>query len=115
MNIFREFLRGKNTGRILFNRLVEKYVKLEGITLDLGCAHKMSYYRFMDTGKGRIFTADFVKTGNVSVILNLERDLPFKDNSVDIYRVLKRGGKFYMSILSWFAILMITTSIPRKG
>ncbi|MHC1587044.1 MAG: class I SAM-dependent methyltransferase [Candidatus Syntropharchaeia archaeon] len=118
MNVVKEFFRGKNVGRVLFNKLVEKHVKLKGITLDLGCTQRMSYYRFMDTSKTKIFMADFMKTKNVSLILDLEKDLPFKDNSVDniilfsvlehiydphkllkeIHRVLKRGGKFYMSI-----------------
>lgn len=118
MKTFREFLRGKNIGRVLLNRAVERNVKLEGITLDMATTKRMSYYRFMDTSKGRIFTADFEKTENVSVVLNLEEDLPFKNNSVDniilfniiehiynphklleeVHRVLKKNGKLYASI-----------------
>jgi len=118
MNVVKEFLKGKNVGRVLFNRLVEKHVKVKGITLDLGCTGKMSYYRFMDTGKGRIFMADIEKRGNATVILNLEKELPFHNNSVDnvilfnvlehiynpykvleeIYRILKKNGKVYTSI-----------------
>ena len=82
MKIFGEFLKGKNVGRILFNRLVEKHVKPNGLTLDLGCTQKMSYYRFMDTSKGKVLMADFVKAKEVDIVLDLERKLPFKYNSV---------------------------------
>ncbi len=100
------------------NRAVEKYVKPEGITLDLGCGQRTSYYRFMDTTKSKTFMADLEKTENVSLVLNLEKDLPFKDNSVDnmllfnvlehlydpcklleeIHRTLKKQGKLYVYI-----------------
>jgi len=118
MKTFREFSRGKNIGRVLFNKIVEKHVKPEGITIDMGTTKKMSYYRFMDTGKGRIFTADFQRTENVSVVLDLEDNLPFRNNSVDnvimfsilehiydpqrlleeVRRVLKKEGRIYVSI-----------------
>jgi SAM-dependent methyltransferase len=118
MSTFREFMRGKNIGRVMFNRIAGEHVKLEGTTLDFGSAQKMSYYRFMDTSKTRIFRADLAKGKDVSVLLNLEDSLPFRDNSVDnvvlfailehiydprklldeIRRILKRQGKLYLSV-----------------
>jgi len=118
MSAFREFMKGKNIARVLFNKIVEKNMNLEGLTLELGSTQKMSYHRFMDTSKTRIFMADFVKGKDVSVLLNLECDLPFKDNSIDnillfaviehvynpyklldeTHRVLKRQGKLYLSV-----------------
>jgi len=100
--------------RALLDIRVES-VSVKGLTLDLGSSRNLvpSYYDYLESiERERVITVDVVKYNRPHVLADLERNLPFKDNSVqsvimfnllehiyhhqnlcsEVHRVLKKGG-----------------------
>lgn len=107
---------GKTLRRIQFNWQLETWCKdFHGTILDLGARAQDSYTKFLPHGCRVIATDINASEGIVAVDLN--EPLPFEDNSMDvvtlffviyiledqsktlkeIHRVLKPGGKLYIS------------------
>ena len=106
--------------RTLLNTRVED-LSLNGIILDLGSSRNRfpSYYdHFKNIDREKVITVDVVRDNRPHVLADLERNLPFKDNSVhcvimfnllehiyhhlnlcsEVYRVLEKGGICYIFV-----------------
>lgn len=113
----KEVYSGKTIGRILFNREVFLNCKnVEGDVIDLATGEMPSYYKFLPKGLN-IKRADYVKKTGAEEPVDLNKPLPFLDNTFDsvflfnavyiledpfetlleIKRILKVGGKLYLS------------------
>jgi len=114
----REVFAGKSIGRILFNWHIQKYCRnLSGVCIDLAAGNNPSYHRYWNLSKEQVIKADYNKEKDIDVIVNLNHQLPFKNNYADniflfnaiyiikrpedllkeIYRVLKPGGTFFLN------------------
>ncbi|MBI4872216.1 MAG: class I SAM-dependent methyltransferase [Candidatus Riflebacteria bacterium] len=109
--------RGKSLGRVLANNQIRAAFHPAGVTLDLGSGAASSYrLRYLDTSRvARYLRADLVPSYHPDVVLDLERQLPFRERAFDsillvnvthliydlralmreICRVLAPGGAFY--------------------
>lgn len=116
-DLAREVFRGKSIGRILFNRKVREHgAEYRGKILDLGAGSTASYLRYLPAGLD-ITSTDLEGKSGIDKAVDLNSPLPFTDESFDtvflfnvlyiledriatlreIRRVLKRGGKLYLS------------------
>ncbi len=114
-----ELLKGKSLGRILLNLSLEQHY-LSGDVLDLGSkSGNSSYYRYFKkkTNTNLQFTDLHGSEGQVQVV-DVEKTLPYENEKYDcvlafnlfehvfnyglapseIYRILKPGGRFYISV-----------------
>jgi len=109
-------LSGKTIGRIYFNEAVRMHAReLSGRVLDLAGGASPSYLPLLPAGIGLVRT-DLVASPGVEAV-DINAPLPFPDSSFDavllfnalyaaedqdalareIYRVLKKGGKWYLA------------------
>lgn len=116
--VAKELFKGHSLLRVLFNESIQ-YYKIDRKVLDLGSkSMKSPYYQKLQMGKGTDVTFTDLFEGEGVVKLNVEEKFPFEDNSFDyvisfhlfehvfnfqnsaseIYRVLKPGGKFIVSV-----------------
>jgi len=75
-------MKGKNSIRVKMNEICKKHVSLKDISLDLGSIGSSSYLRFINNS-GILFFVDKYKSSNVSILADLENNLPFKRKSVN--------------------------------
>ena len=108
--------RGKTLRRIVFNWKLEEWCKdFHGVVLDLGAGSNQSYRKWLPKD-AELITTDIEEKDGVQMV-DLNKKLPFEDNSIDIAtlfftlyilddnaetlreikRVLKSGGKLYLS------------------
>jgi SAM-dependent methyltransferase len=113
----KEVYGGKTLGRIIFNNEVALGCKdVKGVVADLATGEKPSYYKFLPKDLD-IKRADYIKKTGADEPIDLNKPLPFLDNTfdaiflfnaiyilndpnktlVEIKRILKIGGKLYLS------------------
>jgi len=119
VELFKETMKGKSIGRILFNWEVRKHCSnLRGVMIDLACgSDKPSYYRFWSINPSKLIRVDSDEKARPDIVANLDESLPFKDDFADnvflfnaiyilkkpenlvkeVFRILKDGGVFYFS------------------
>ncbi len=116
--LFNETYRGKTIARTLFNLEIKKHVKnIGGVIIDLGGGKNPSYERFWNINPEKFIRVDINKKSEPDVIADLNEPLPFSNNFADviflfnviyilenpgivlkeIYRVLKPGGKLFIT------------------
>lgn len=116
LDFIRSIFRGKTLRRIVFNwRLQEWCRDFHGVILDLGAGSIQSYRKWLPKDAELIAT-DIEEKDGVQIV-DLNKSLPFADNSIDvatlffalyiledsketlkeIKRVLKLGGRLYLS------------------
>ncbi len=117
IEFIREVYGGKTIGRILFNdQVFLNCNKISGEIVDLASGEKPSYYNFLPKDI-KIKRSDYIKKSGVENYIDLNEILPFPDNTFDVVlmfnaiyilndptktlseikRVLKPGGKFFLS------------------
>jgi len=123
MNKFVDFaiqvFRGKSIYRILFNWQVAKYCQnLKGRCLDLACGGEPSYYKYLFLANiSELIKTDYNNDKKPDLNIDLNKKLVFKNKSFDniflfnaiyiikkpedlireIYRILKKDGRFFMA------------------
>src|SRR3989344_1942625 len=116
--LFNYTYRGKTIARTLFNLEIKKHVKnIGGVIIDLGGGKNPSYERFWNINPEKFIRVDINKKSEPDVIADLNEPLPFSNNFADviflfnviyilenpgivlkeIYRVLKPGGKLFIT------------------
>jgi len=79
----KQVFQGKTICRILLNWQVKQYCQnLTGLCVDLAGGKNPSYYRYWDL-KGKLVRSDYDKSKNPDLLIDLNKPLVFKDNSVD--------------------------------
>lgn len=118
ISLFKETYHGKTIARTLFNWEISKHIKnISGVILDLGGGKNPSYERFWQIKPDKFIRVDINEKAKPDVIVDLNESLPFSDNFADaiflfsviyiledpgktlreIYRILKPGGKLFMT------------------
>ena len=118
LSLFKETFGGKTIARTLFNFEISKHVKnIGGVVIDLGGGKNPSYERFWNIKPEKFVRVDINEKSGPDIIADLNKPLPFSDNFSDtiflfnviyilesptavlkeIHRVLKRGGKLFMT------------------
>lgn len=118
-SLFKEILSGKNIGRFLENRELEK-ITINGNGIDLGAkSGSSSYFRYLNKSDDtQVIFSDLNSTSEKILKIDLENDFPVENNSQDFlllmnvmehlynyrkcvsesYRILKPGGRLIGSV-----------------
>lgn len=117
LNLLKELRRDKGIARILLNWHIEKYCgNMKGVALDVASGDP-SYYTYLPKETFKIVRADYAKSLNPDIVLDMDTLFPFEDGAFDnvlflnaLYiakspertvkecgRVLKHGGVLYLS------------------
>lgn len=129
INFIQQVFQGKTIHRILFNwQIADHCQSLDGFCLDLAAGKNSGYYRYMSFRPGsKLVRADINKKKDPDQVIDIDKTLPYKDNSVDnvflfnaiyiskkpnklieeIYRILKPQGRLY------FNSHLISVEIPE--
>ena len=118
VNVIRGAFRGESLYRAHLNVMIKEKVEISGVALDLGCG-RQSYQRFLRVlHPANLIKVDMSRGSSPNVLADLEGNLPFRDNCVDVVllfnvlehvynakglikeisRVLKRGGCLYLYV-----------------
>ena len=110
---------GKTISRILFNWKVRELCSdVQGAVIDLAGGHTASYFRYLPQERLSITRTNIKEGEDIGLVLDLNKPLPVKDAAYDaalffnalyilenpsrtlqeICRILKPGGKLYLSI-----------------
>ncbi len=113
-----QIFKGATLIRALFNETIKSY-SLSGSVLDLGSkSQNSSYYKYINIDDDCKITFTDLKLGDGVTVVDVQEKLPFEDNSFDmvlafhlfehvydyrtsvteIFRILKPGGKFIISM-----------------
>lgn len=119
MNVIRGAFRGESLYRVHLNAMIKEKVEISGVAFDLGCGRHASYQRFLRALQpANLIKVDMSRRSSPNVLADLEGNLPFRDNCVDIVllfnvlehiynakglikeisRVLKKGGCLYLYV-----------------
>jgi len=117
-DFIKQVFQGKSIARILFNWRVQEHCQnLKGICIDLAAGSNPSYYKYLDFKKIKIIRADYNLDKSPDLKIDLNQSLPLDNNSIDniflfnviyiiknpkkllkeIHRVLKKGGRLFIS------------------
>ncbi len=117
IDFIKQIFRGKSIYRILFNWQAKEHCKgLSGSVLDLAGGSSPSYYKYLPKDL-RIIKTDYKNKEGVDKIADINKPLPFDNNSVEsillfnaIYiakdrslllaelnRILKKGGRIFIA------------------
>ena len=117
-DFIKQVFQGKSFYRILSNWQIQKHCRnLSGLCLDLAAGEKPSYTQYWSFSQGaRLIKTDYNETKGVNLRIDFNQPLPLSDDSLDniflfgaiyivkepdklvkeIYRVLKKNGKFFI-------------------
>ncbi|MFC1757086.1 methyltransferase domain-containing protein [Patescibacteria group bacterium] len=120
IDLIKETIKGKSFYRILFNWEVAKRCQnLGGICVDLASGKKdASYQRYWAINPQKLIRIDGDQSVEPDIVANLDEKIPLEDNSVDnvflfnalcmiekpedllgeVYRILKKEGKFFFNV-----------------
>lgn len=117
IRLLKETLKGKSIIRGFSDIKIDQFVISGDVVLDLGGGIGTYRDKLKKTRGASVFVVDIRKEAKSDVIANLENELPFRNNSIDsvflnfviehifnvqqllneIHRILKKGGKLYMT------------------
>ena len=113
-----ELAKGFAVNRCFLHLCVKRFVKPHGLVLDLGSGRSPTYMAYLDRHNLHLISADGNSTYGPDLLVNLERNLPLRNESVDsillfnvlehiynfqnllkeMHRVLKPEGKAFILV-----------------